>query len=134
MKNDGIIKESLDSSLLSQYAVPEALTGPDWILAYEAGRREWLGNTNDKFISEHKYFGPLNDAGVVFYDENRRLPPIFEFKEAMKEGNAKFNFDTDVAIEEHFKFDNMDEEYFDSAESEEEDSESEDDEDSGTDF
>jgi hypothetical protein len=134
MKNDGIIKGVLDGSMLSQYAVPEALIGPDWILAYEAGRREWLSNVNDKFISEHKYFGPLNDAGVMFYDDERKLPPIFEFKEATKEGIAKFDFDTDAAIEENFKFDDMDEEYFDSAESEDEDSESDDDEDSATDF
>jgi hypothetical protein len=140
MKSEGIIKAALDRSSLRQYAVAEALTGPDWILAYEGGRREWLGNTNDKFIGEHHYFGPLNDAGVVFYDDEKRLPPIFEFKEAVRKSGTPFDFDTDVAIEENFKFDDMDEEYFDSAESQDENADSEDnddgedDEDSETDF
>jgi hypothetical protein len=137
MRNAQIIKSGLDMTSLSQYATAEALTGPDWILAYEAGKREWLGNTNDQFITDHKYFGSLNNAGVSFYEEDAKLPPIFEFIDK-PDDPAEFDFDTDVPIEKNFEFDDMDEEYFDSAESDkadsDEESSDEDDEDGETDF
>jgi hypothetical protein len=133
MKYAGIIKVALDASLLSQYAIPEALMSPDWILAYEAGRREWLGNANDRFITGHKYFGPLNDANVIFYDEHKMLPPIFEFKETEAKIEP-FDFDSDGSIENNFNFDDLDEEYFDSADSGNEDDDESDDEESESDF
>jgi hypothetical protein len=127
-----IIKKPPDTTLLTPFATTEALEGPDWILSYEAGRREWLGIANDKFIAKHKYFGPLNDADVVFYDDSIVLPPIFEFKTIVADTQS-FNFDTDKAIEQEFDFDDMDEEYFDSAELTDAEGDSEDDEGEGED-
>ncbi len=112
--NAGVVTSVPDESALTQYAAAEALQGPDWLLAYEGGRREWLGITNDSFVASHEYFGPLNQAGVEFYQEEAKLPAIFELKDPnVAPGNV--DFDTDGAIEGLFSFDDLDEEYFDSA-------------------
>ena len=112
----GMVTNAPKNKFLSQFANAAALTGPDWLLAYEAGRRKWLGNKNIKFISSHRYFGPLHKAGVMFYDEHKKLTPIFDFKEALP-GDSALYFDSDEKIEDNFEFDEMDEEYFDSADS-----------------
>jgi hypothetical protein len=116
----GIVTEALDGKFLSQFAVASALTGTDWLLAYEAGRRKWLNNKNVDFISSHTYFGPLHRAGVEFYKENKRVSPIFDFRSDFPSPGA-FDFDSDEMIEDAFEFDDMDEEYFDSSESNGED-------------
>lgn len=50
---------------------------------------------------------------VSFYDESKRCRPIFELK---KEDDIDLDFllDSDEHIEQHFEFDEMNEEYFDS--------------------
>jgi len=116
MQNAGLLAERLDAVPLAQMAAPDALLGSGWLLSYEAGRREWLGLENDRFISEHEYFGPLNSADVAFYDDAKLLSPIFEFKEPTSQRDDAI-FDTDEEIEDSFDFDDMDEEYFDSVDS-----------------
>jgi Reverse transcriptase (RNA-dependent DNA polymerase) len=116
LHNAGIVTDAPSKTFLSQFAVGTALTGPGWLLAYEAGRRKRLGNKNIKFISNHPYFGPLCKARVAFYDEHKKVTPIFDFKEVAPD-DSTFDFDSDKKIEDDFKFDEMDEEYFDSVDS-----------------
>lgn len=114
MQNSDLVDLKLDKSQLSQFAVESALNGSDWLLAYEGGRRKWLNNKNISFIKAHPFFSRLSAAGVAFYDEKKKLVPIFDFKNQLFSEGA-FDFDTDISIEEEFEFDEMDEEYFDSA-------------------
>jgi len=118
LQNEGLLRGKINKDNLRQFAVAEALTGPEWLLAYEAGRREWLGLDNDHFISGHRFFGPLNVAGLEFYDDTTRLKPIFEYSPSTDaEVAGGVDFDSDERIDTSFKFDEMDEEYFDSADS-----------------
>jgi hypothetical protein len=114
LQHAGTVTAPLPVGTLIQYATAGALQSADWLLAYEGGRRRWLGNTDTAFIDNHTLFGPLRAAGVRFYDENKMVPPIFDFK-APPVKAEDFDFDTDLEIEEEFDFDEMDEEYFDSS-------------------
>ncbi|MGF6761318.1 hypothetical protein P3T24_001631 [Paraburkholderia sp. GAS33] len=114
LQHGGTITTPLPVDALAQYAAAGALQSADWLLSYEGGRRHWLGNANTDFIDNHTFFGPLRTAGVQFYDENKVVPPIFDFK-TPPENVDEFDFDTDAEIEEEFDFDEMDEEYFDSS-------------------
>ncbi|HEY4214470.1 MAG TPA: RNA-directed DNA polymerase [Steroidobacteraceae bacterium] len=111
LQNEGLAKKAIEIDTLKSFAAPNALMGSDWMLAYEAGRREWLGVDNDDFISAHEYFGPLNDASVALYNEENRLPPIFTLTAPPWQ---PVDFDADWPIDDSFEFDEMDEEYFDS--------------------
>jgi len=119
LEHSGTTSTPLDKTALAGYANASALTGPDWLLAYEAGRRKWLDNTSVDFISSHALFGPLHASGVLFYDTTMKVAPIFEFKSPPV--GVEFDFDTDESIEDDFEFDDMDEEYFDSAARDEDD-------------
>jgi hypothetical protein len=112
--NNGITPEPLDAAILIPAANKAALLSADWLLAYEAGRRKWLHNTDADFITNDPHFGPMLSAGVHFYDEKVRLTPMFRFT-ASQDLMADFDFDTDRAIDKEFEFEDMDEEYSDSA-------------------
>ncbi|MFL6604443.1 MAG: RNA-directed DNA polymerase [Steroidobacteraceae bacterium] len=113
-----ITPESLPDAILKPIASEVTLTGSDWLLAYEAGRREWLHNTNDRFIQSHPYFGPMLAADVQFYNEDTKLLPLFQFTTPQKpDGDFDFDFDTDQQIDESFEFEDADEEYSDSGRS-----------------
>ena len=127
--NSQITPESIPPRILQPLANEAALTGPDWLLAYEGGRREWLGNTNDKFIQTHSYFGPMLATDVEFYDENAKLTPLFDFA-APQSPDDSFDFDTDKEIDASFEFEDADEEYSDSGKSDDSDGSEEDTEDS----
>lgn len=118
LHHSNIVTKPIDITSLSQFAVPDALKGPDWLLAYEGGRRKWLDNNNISYISNNPFFGPLHRAGVGFYDSTKKITPIFDFKHVTS--LEEFDFDSDGDIEGDFDFDNMDEEYFDSSASHEE--------------
>jgi hypothetical protein len=110
--HSGLVAKITDTSALKSYADKNALRDSKWLLAYEAGRRDWLGLGNTTYIDDDVFFGPLKAAGVWFYDENKLYVPIFDFKETQMVEDA-FDFDTDDPIEDKFEFDEMDEEYFD---------------------
>lgn len=114
LQHSGTISTPLPVGPLAQYAAAGVLQSADWLLAYEGGRRHWLGIANADFISNHPFFGSLQTAGVQFYDEHKHVPPIFDFK-SPPEDIDDFDFDSDAEIEEEFDFDVMDEEYFDSS-------------------
>ena len=90
----------------------QALKGNNWLLAYEGGRRLWLGNPDIAFIEADPCFAALLNADVSFYDQEARLPAIFQVKIEVAEA---IDFDSDDEIDSDFEFDSMDEEYFDSA-------------------
>lgn len=112
MQHSGLSQGTVDPTLLAPFATPDNLIGPHWLLAYEAGRRKWLGGNTDAFITNDAYFGPLLKSGVVFYDEQAKLPPMFELKADIP---LPPDFDSDEEIAEDFEFDDIDEEYFDSS-------------------
>ena len=102
---------TLSPSKLAIYANADALYGDGWLFAYEGGRRLWVGKTTASHIAGDKYFGPIYAAGISFFDDAARLPPIFSLK-----GGGPFDadlFDSDAELEEYFDFDESDEEYFD---------------------
>jgi hypothetical protein len=107
-----LITEMPNPAALTACAQESALSDSKWLLAYEAGRRDWLGVGDTSFIDNHKFFGYLKTAGVAFYDENKHCHPIFNFRVAPKI-SEEFDFDTDELIEDKFEFDEMDDEYFD---------------------
>ena len=64
--HNGLIKTKLD---LSPW-VAQVKEGPHerhWLLAYEAPRRGWLGNTEK--IDACPFFKEMSDRGITFYDE-----------------------------------------------------------------
>lgn len=119
MRQAGLAVGAIDTAALGVFAAQDALRGPPWLLAYEAGRRQWLENADSSFIAKHAYFGPLLSAGVFFYNESTKLTPMFDFKSPAPDPG--FDFDSDQEIGDEFEFDDLDEEYFDSAEKEDED-------------
>lgn len=126
LHDTGLAPKEIPAEYLEPHANAEALEGPSWLLAYEAGRRRWLRNRNVSYIRSHPHFGPLLRAGVEFYDPGNRLPPMFKLKE-----DAEAEFDSDDDIADDFDFDDMDEEYFDTDDEhddDDEDDEGEDDE------
>jgi hypothetical protein len=116
--HSGYVDDLIDVSSLQALVSPGALYGTQWLMAYEGGRRRWLGNADLSFIQGHPCFGVLLAAGVGFYSQEAKIPPIFVLK-ATAQGEARFN--TDEEIDDNFEFDNMDEEYFDSSSQDEED-------------
>ena len=109
--NSGLLTGEFSDSFLSQYTQTSALYTADWLLSYEAGRRLWLKNENEDYINESTHFKALTDAEITFYKPENRLPKIF----TLKEESENFDFDSDSDIVDDFEFDEMDEEYFDSA-------------------
>jgi hypothetical protein len=112
MQHAGLSSGTVDPTLLSPFATTDSLVGPHWLLAYEGGRRKWLDGNSEAYIAKHAYFGPLLKSGVVFYDENARLQTMFELKTNVL---IPPDFDGDEEISDDFEFDDLDEEYFDSA-------------------
>jgi hypothetical protein len=117
----------LSASKLAMHSNADALYGEGWLFAYEGGRRLWLDKPTASHIAGEKYFGPIHAAGVSFFDDSARLPPIFSLR-----GGGAFTadlFDSDADLEEFFEFDESDEEYFDGDGGDDEDDENDDDED-----
>ncbi|MBD1590065.1 RNA-directed DNA polymerase [Pseudomonas typographi] len=116
--NSDLVDGEVDIAVLAGLPVTEqALKGNNWLLAYEGGRRQWLGNTDLTFIKADPCFEALFNADVSFYDTDARLPAIFQVKVAAAQA---VDFDSDEVIDSDFEFDSMDEEYFDSAAPDEE--------------
>ncbi|WP_122740197.1 RNA-directed DNA polymerase [Pseudomonas viridiflava] len=121
--HSGLVDGEVDLATLPGLPVTEhALKGNNWLLAYEGGYRQWLGNSDVAFIKADPCFEALLDADIRFYDDEARLPPIFQLR---VDAAQAVDFDSDDEIDSEFEFDNMDEEYFDSTapDAEEEDEE-----------
>ncbi|WP_386822229.1 RNA-directed DNA polymerase [Lysobacter brunescens] len=121
----GLAPKEVPIEYLEPHANSTALKGQSWLLAYEAGRRNWLGNRRISYIRNDPHFGPLLRADVEFYDPDRRLPPMFKLKQDI-DADAEFDSDDDIA--DDFDFDDMDEEYFDADDEHYEDDSDENDE------
>lgn len=126
LHHNGIAPSPIPVEYLQPHTNSLALKGQYWLLAYEAGRRKWLGNTKISYIKNDPYFGPMLRAGVAFYDPDHRLPPIFKLK---GDADEAIEFDSDDDIASDFDFDDMDEEYFDTDDEHDDDEDDEDDED-----
>ena len=112
----GLVDGEVDLKGLGAFASSQALYGPNWLMAYEGGRRKWISNPDYTYIDKDFYFSALLKFGVEFYDDTAHIQPIFSIKvDAL--GNV--DFDNDEEIDEDFEFDSMDEEYFDSSSEEE---------------
>ncbi|RJX78928.1 RNA-directed DNA polymerase [Pseudomonas sp. LS-2] len=111
LNQSGLVDGKIELAPLTVLATGQALTGNNWLLAYEGGRRHWLANETEAFIQEDPCFEALLNAGVGFYNAEARLPALFQQKQ---DAPADIDFDSDKEIENAFDFDDMDEEYFDS--------------------
>lgn len=109
-----IIKHSLKVDTLRQYANSDCLMTEDWLLTYEAGKRMWLKNSDLNFITSDYFFNQLIKNNVSFYDKNATCHSIFDVKDTIILNEEWFDIDAD--IRDNFYFDELDEEYFDSAE------------------
>lgn len=69
-RENGIIKGELDTSFWLRQISEGGLKGENWLLIYEAGRREWLSGESVNLVRDDPFFGKLKDASVGFYDEN----------------------------------------------------------------
>ncbi|UUE56988.1 RNA-directed DNA polymerase [Pectobacterium aroidearum] len=113
LHHSGVIRINLKSDYLRQLANTEQLHSPDWLLTYEAGKRLWLKNTDTSFIDADYHFKTLIDNNISFYNENIHVKPIFVYKNAR---HFDYDiFDSEDKINNHFEFDEQDEEYFDSS-------------------
>lgn len=113
LHNSGLLAAAFKPAYLEKFARKEALLSTSWLLAFEGGRRNWLGNTNHSYIKQETHFTALLRHDVFFYNPDLKCSPIFTFKD--EEHIDLGIFDSDAGIEENFDFDEMDEEYFDSS-------------------
>ena len=107
-------RANLPRKYLKNFAEQSGLYSSNWLLAYEAGRRKWLGNKDCSFISSDKFFQHLLANDVQFYDGDRDSPPLFSFKDvyASMQGIADI-WVSDDDIDEYFEFDEVHEDYMD---------------------
>jgi hypothetical protein len=133
LHQSGLASEAPDASILHSVANEKALTGTEWLLSYEGGRRKWLHNSDTAFIEKHPYFGPMLTVGVHFYSEKARLGPLFRFSDPSRPVGG-FDFDTDAEIDKSFDFEDLEEEYSDSAKTGESEDTEESDEDEDEDI
>lgn len=64
----GLFTTALDVSKWQGWMTKDALTGPQWLLAYEAGVKGWLGRGDH--LNKDPRYRDLRDRGVSFYDES----------------------------------------------------------------
>lgn len=74
--HSGKLMKAPDLKYWQDFANTDALSGDLWLLAYEAGVRAWGGFTSAAVTADN-YFEQLWANGVRFYDQNKRIKPIF---------------------------------------------------------
>ncbi|HDU8646496.1 TPA: RNA-directed DNA polymerase [Morganella morganii subsp. morganii] len=116
LMSQGLInRKYIPESKLEKYISSDSLKESSWLVSYEGGKRKWLGNNDISFIEERKEFKLLLDEKVSFYDEKAIPPMLFNIN------NEHYNnplgidllLNSDDDITDKFKFNNLDEEYFD---------------------
>ncbi|QOZ85850.1 hypothetical protein DXT74_17425 [Chromobacterium sp. Rain0013] len=75
----GKLPKAPPSTLWRNHQTTDALWGELWLLSYEAGVRGWGGFTSTH-VAADPYFSILMNAGVRFYDDTVKLPPLFQVK------------------------------------------------------
>jgi len=74
-----LIPTGLDLELWTQHMKTSELSGPLWMLAYEANVKGWLPSADGKdHVMEDPCFNYLKSHGVTFYDSSRYPPAIVE--------------------------------------------------------
>lgn len=67
--NQAGLADSVDPSLWAQHVTPEHLYGENWLIAYEALRKDWLrARDGSDYVAADDFFGVLSHYGVEFYD------------------------------------------------------------------
>jgi len=71
----GLIGKSVDFRIWESRMRGSSLSGPEWLLAYEADIKGWLPSAETpNHVDSSSLFGPLKQAGVSFYNENVEKP------------------------------------------------------------
>ncbi|HEM8878667.1 TPA: RNA-directed DNA polymerase [Providencia stuartii] len=120
MQNNNLLttNTSFSQEKLNKYATKEALNGSDWLISYESGKRNWLGNKSIDFIEAHPIFNLFLKENIYFY-KAESSSPLF-FKPRVNNENQSIDlFSTDLDIRNDFEFDELDEEYFDNTDDDE---------------
>ncbi|MFH6957002.1 RNA-directed DNA polymerase [Flavobacterium aquidurense] len=73
-KNNRI--KNFDYSKVSTLISTENLNTKYWLLTYEAIFNNWISTVPITILTGHFYFNILNNYGVNFYDENKKLEPL----------------------------------------------------------
>ena len=68
----GLMHTALDVSHWAEWMTEEYLWEPQWLVTYEALRRGWLPAKTGNYLATNRWFGPLDRAGVSFYDPGQK--------------------------------------------------------------
>ncbi|MEZ0233197.1 MAG: RNA-directed DNA polymerase [Methylophilaceae bacterium] len=94
---NGLLETNIDQTKFQNFLDPKELWRTNWLLAYEAGIRDWMGTTKASILAD-PYFGVLAKYGVNFYDNKMTLQPIFSPKTILPD------LDSDELINDEFFF------------------------------
>lgn len=92
------------NQFIDQNCTTEALDGPNWLLAYEAGRMKWV---DDEHITNHLFFNGMLNEDVAFFDYDKTIRPLWKRK-LEREDYSIDNLDFDDV-----EYDEEDDNYFD---------------------
>lgn len=118
--HSGLAKAKPYKNNLLNYCNKHSLYNENWLLSYEAGRRNWLYNKDKKHIEDDDFFKELLDLDIAFYLETNRCKRVFKLKKKQEniiDIDALFESNDD--IDDFFEFEEEDEEYFDTSNDEE---------------
>lgn len=80
-RNQGLIDKTLDFKKWASLMNEDELTGPNWLLTYEAYIKGWLPSADGKdYVSKSAGFSFLKDNDVYFYNVGRTFSYKPEFK------------------------------------------------------
>ena len=117
--HSGLAKAKPYKSNLLSYCNKQSLYNENWLLSYEAGRRNWLFNKDKNYIENDEFFRELLDLKIEFYVDTNRCNRVFELKtEQETEIDIDTLFESNEDIDMFFEFEEEDEEYFDTADGE----------------
>jgi hypothetical protein len=93
MKSKGLFPRSLPigkwEGLMTEEATRQSWS---WLLAYEGARKGWL--TDSRGLLSKKFFKPLHDRDVVFYDPKRNVETLQKAVRVRRVANRRVEFET----------------------------------------
>jgi hypothetical protein len=109
----GLLESNLDVRLFSDLLDVKELWRTNWLLAYEAGIRNWMG-ASESSINNDDFFSILNKHKISFYDASKKLELLFKPKSSSLSPDELMGyFDSDDDIVEDFEFLEESEDYTD---------------------
>lgn len=109
---NGLLEEPLDITKFSELLNEKELWRTNWLLAYEAGIRNWMGADHSK-IKNDTYFGILDSYNISFYDSSSKLDLLFVPKYQITDEVLNQYFESDADLENEFDFMEETEDYSD---------------------